>query len=101
MPSRVWRSSALAPVSAKATGNPTACTADAGAKPQKYRECDAQYPYSAQLAKSERWAVSRERPHSTGVESTTHTSSVDREHDPTRYAHTTRVISAAARTRLL
>ncbi len=35
----------------------------------------AQWPYSAQPARSERRAVSRERPHSTGVESTTHTSS--------------------------
>ena len=45
-------------------------------KPQKNREWEAQYPYSAHPAKSERFTVSRERAHSTGVESTTHTSSV-------------------------
>ena len=45
-------------------------------RPQKYREWLAQYPYSAHPARSERLAVSRDRPHSTGVESTTHTSSV-------------------------
>jgi hypothetical protein len=33
-----------------------------------------QYPYSAQPASSERRAVFRDQPHSTGVESTTHTS---------------------------
>jgi hypothetical protein len=44
--------------------------------PQNQREWLAQYPYSAQPARSERRAVSRERPHSTGVQSTTQTSSV-------------------------
>ncbi len=39
-------------------------------KPQKNRECEALYPYPAQPAMSDRFTVGRERPHSTGVEST-------------------------------
>lgn len=39
-------------------------------RPQKKRLWLAQYPYSAHSARSERLTVSRERPHSTGVEST-------------------------------
>ena len=42
-----------------------------------------------------------DRPHSTGVESTTHTSSVHREVHATRWAMTARTIPVAARTRLL
>lgn len=38
-------------------------------RPQKNREWEAQYPYPAQPAMSERFTVGRERPHSTGVES--------------------------------
>ena len=38
--------------------------------PQKNRECEAQYPYGAQPARSGRLTVSRDRPHSTGGEST-------------------------------
>lgn len=43
--------------------------------PQKDRLWEAQFPYSAKLARSDRLAVSRDRPHSTGVESAIHTSS--------------------------
>ncbi|GAA2938673.1 hypothetical protein GCM10011428_66320 [Streptomyces violaceus] len=38
-------------------------------KPQENRERLAQYPYPAQPARSDRFTVGRERPHSTGVES--------------------------------
>jgi hypothetical protein len=38
-------------------------------KPQKNREWLAQSPYPAQPARSDRFTVGRERPHSTGVES--------------------------------
>ena len=44
--------------------------------PQKNRDWLAQCPYSAHPARSERLTVSRERVHSTGVESITHMSSV-------------------------
>ncbi len=37
--------------------------------PRKNREWLAQYPYPAQPARSDRFTVGRERPHSTGVES--------------------------------
>src|SRR6478609_9837086 len=75
MPSRTWRSSALAPVTAAAIGSPCRVHNMCSRSPQKYRLCEAQYPYSAKPARSERLAVSRERPHSTGVESAIHTSS--------------------------
>lgn len=41
------------------------------AQAQKNLECEAQYPYPAQPARSERLTVGLDRPHSTGVESTT------------------------------
>jgi hypothetical protein len=49
MASRTSRSSALAPVRAKATGRPCRVQTRCGRNPQKYRECEAQYPYSAHL----------------------------------------------------
>ena len=101
IPSRMSRSSALAPVSANATGSPDRAHTRCRRNPQKKRECEAQYPYSAHPARSERFVVSRDRPHSTGVESTTHTSSVHREVHATRCAMTARSIPAAARTRSL
>jgi hypothetical protein len=70
-------------------------------RPQKYRECEAQYPYSAHPARSERLAVSRELPHSTGVESTTHTSSVQIVVPAARTRMQCRISPAAARRRLL
>src|SRR6476660_2673794 len=75
MPSRTWRSSALAPVTAAAIGSPCRVHNMCSRSPQKYRLCEAQYPYSAKPARSDRLAVSRDRPHSTGVESAIHTSS--------------------------
>src|SRR6266700_5332373 len=55
------------PSTGKRCGVHTRCSRS----PQKYREWLAWYPYCAHPASSERRAVSRDRPHSTGVESTT------------------------------
>nr|WP_157254943.1 hypothetical protein [Nonomuraea typhae] len=70
MPINTSRSSALAPLRANSTGSPPGVHNRCSRCPQKYREWEAQQPYSAQ-----RRAVSRERPHSIGVESATQTSS--------------------------
>lgn len=43
---------------------------------QKFQECDAWYTYLPYSARSERFTVSRERPHSTSVESTSQMSSL-------------------------
>jgi hypothetical protein len=69
--------------------------------PQKYREWLAQYSYSAHPARSERLAVSRERPHSTGVESTTQTSLVHGMVSAARTRMQSLISEAAARSRLL
>jgi hypothetical protein len=64
-------------------------------------QVQAQYPYSAQPARSEHLTVSRERPHSTGVESTTHTSSLHTAVMVARIRLTLRIRPAALRSRLL
>ena len=74
MSSRTRRSSAFAPARANATGSPCRVQSRCSRSPQNQRECEAQYPYCAHPASSERLTVSRERAHSTGVESTTQTS---------------------------
>jgi hypothetical protein len=61
----------------------------------------SQYPYSAHPARSEGLTVSRERPHSTGVESTVHTSSRPMEVSVASTPVTRRSSSAALRRRLL
>ncbi len=71
------------------------------AQAQKKRLWLAQYPYSAHPARSERLTVSRERPHSTGVESTIHTSSLHTEVSVASSRVTRRSNSAALRRRLL
>src|SRR5699024_3967062 len=76
MSSNTARSSALAPVRAHPMGSPCRVQSRCRRKPQKNLEWEAQYPYSAHPARSERLTVSRDRAHSTGVESMTHTSSV-------------------------
>ncbi len=69
--------------------------------PQDQREWLAQYPYWAYPASSERRTVSVDRPHSTGVESTTHTSSAHRlvSRASTRISHA--IVAAILRSRLL
>ena len=96
----------LAPVSLGAGqgeghGRPCRVQTRCGRNPQKYRECEAQYPYSAHPARSERFAVPRERPHSTRVESTTQTSSVDSVVPAARTRMQCRISAAAPRSRLL
>jgi hypothetical protein len=65
----------FAPVSAMPTGRPCKVATRCSRSPQNHREWLAQYPYCAHPASSDRRAVSRDRPHSTGVESATQTSS--------------------------
>lgn len=69
--------------------------------PQKYREWLAQYPYCAHPASAERVAVWRERPHATGVASTTQTSSVHTAVSQAIARMTWRSSSAVRRSRLL
>ena len=76
MSSKTSRSSALASFNAHPMGSPSTMQTECRLKPQKNRECEAQYPYSAHPARSERCTVWRELAHSTGIESTTHTLSV-------------------------
>ena len=101
MPSSTCRSSALAPARAKPTGRPPRVATRCNRSPQKYRECEAQYPYCAHPARSERFTVSRDRPHSTGVESTTETSSAHSEVSAASTRITTVIRAAEARSRLL
>jgi len=63
---------------ANPTGRPCSVHSRCSRSPQNQREWLAQYPYWAYPARSLRRTVSRDRPHSTGVESTTHTSPVHR-----------------------
>src|SRR3984957_3401149 len=101
MPSRPCRSSVLAPARAKPTGRPCRVVTRCSRSPQNQREWEAQYPYCAQPARSERLAVSLERPHSTGVESTTQTSSAHRLVPAARTRMQCRISPAAGRSRLL
>jgi hypothetical protein len=63
-------------------------------------ECDAQ-PYSAQPANAERFTVSLDRAHSTGVESTSQTSSSPTLVISARVAVNQTIVAASFRSRLL
>src|SRR5262245_42577800 len=99
--SSTCRSSALATARANPMGSPPTVAIRCSRSPQKYREWEAQYPYCAHPARSERLTVSRDRPHSTGVESTTQTSSAHSEASVASTRITTVIRAAEARSRLL
>ncbi len=70
-------------------------------KAQKNRDWEAQKPYSAYPARSGCFTVSRERAHSTEVESTTHTSSVHTLVSRASTPISQFIVAARARRRLL
>ncbi|MEU5839511.1 hypothetical protein ABZ820_38460 [Streptomyces diacarni] len=63
------RSSSFGLARAHRIGIPAGAHTGYSRRPQENREWLAQYPYPAQPARSDRFTVGRERPHSTGVES--------------------------------
>jgi hypothetical protein len=69
--------------------------------PQNQREWLAQYPYFAHPAISERLTAGRDRPHSTGVESATQTSSNQKSLSATRSRIACLTSGSAARSRSL
>jgi len=72
------RSSTFGSARAQATGSPAGVQTRCSRRPQNQREWEQQKPYLAQPASSERLTVGRDRPHSTGLESTIRTGSVRR-----------------------
>ncbi len=88
MSAQTSRSSAFAPARANATRSPAGVATRCSRRPQNQRECDAHQPYWAHPARPERFWVSRLVPHSTGVESTSHTSSCHDSHSRARHPMT-------------
>ena len=83
-------------ITAKVTGSPAGVVMRRRRKPQNQREWVAQVPYSAHPANSERRALLRPRPHSTALESTSHTLSFQLG-PPRASAATTWLVKVSAR----